>query len=52
MNEYQSGASSVIGVMEKINIRLERPNDYKAVERLTFAAFETHADYCLWRRFL
>ena len=27
--------------MEKINIRLERPNDYKAVERLTFAAFET-----------
>ena len=27
--------------MEKINIRLERPDDYKTVERLTFAAFET-----------
>ena len=28
-------------MMEKINIRLERPDDYRAVERLTFAAFET-----------
>jgi predicted N-acetyltransferase YhbS len=26
---------------EKINIRLERPDDYEAVEQLTFAAFET-----------
>jgi predicted N-acetyltransferase YhbS len=28
-------------MIEKLVIRLERPNDYKIVERLTFAAFET-----------
>jgi predicted N-acetyltransferase YhbS len=28
-------------MLDKLAIRLERPNDYKAVEQLTFAAFET-----------
>ena len=28
-------------MMEKVRIRLERPDDYKAVEQLTFVAFET-----------